>query len=145
LSSRRPLRKDHLGAAKERDLAAVRPEHGRRPDLRRPPQVLGHAFGAQRAFLRRAEEIRLQLDGGEILGALREMRDRRIAGAGVGEQDHARRVQIAVRRPHPRFDVDLGDEPALRELDHAQAVPARQGAALALPEMLGRDLGSQHR
>ena len=78
---------------KSASLRSFGAEHGRRPDVRRPAEVLGPALGAHRPFARRAEEVALQLDGGEVLRALRagarSRRSRRRCRRGAGRWRHA--------------------------------------------------------
>ena len=80
---------DQLRAAKERDPLVVGAEHGRRPDVRGPAEVLGHAFAADLAFARAAEEVALQLDGGEVLRLLWQMGDAGVAGAATSNTNVA--------------------------------------------------------
>ena len=62
------------------------------------PRCAGRATQAMRAVARGAEEVGLELDGGEVLGALGQVRDAAVAAGGVGQRDHRRRVQEAVGR-----------------------------------------------
>jgi hypothetical protein len=97
------------------------------------------------AFLGGAEEIALQLDRREVAGTVGQMRDRRVARAGVGEQDDAGCMQVAVRRRHPRLQLDLAAETPLRDLGDPQFVQTREGAGLPAVEISGADPGPKHR
>src|SRR5436190_7118733 len=92
---------DHLRAPKERDRGAafLNADHCV-PDLRRAAKVHGGGAAENRAVSRGAEEVRLQLEGGEAARALRQVRDAAVAAARVRERDHRRGVQEAVGRHH---------------------------------------------
>src|SRR6266704_2409954 len=90
---------NQLGAAEQRELApllAVGDEGV--PDLRGAPQVHGARFAVEPAFLRRTEEIRLELHRGEVLRVPGQVRNASVPGERVGEADDCPRVQITVRR-----------------------------------------------
>ena len=108
-------------------------------------EMVGAALAADRAVARGRQEVALQLDGGEVLRPIGQVGDARVAGSRVGEQDHAGRVQVAVRREHPRLHRQLGVEPAFLDPRHDQAEAAGQAVGLALVQRLGGDIGSQHR
>ena len=104
----------------------------------RPTEVLGHALDANVRFLRRAEEVRLQLDGGEILRALRQVGDRRIACASVGEQDDAGRVEVSRSAPTSTARrCDLPRRAGTGDLDHwrrRRTAPSTVVPSLALAD-----------
>jgi NAD(P)-dependent dehydrogenase (short-subunit alcohol dehydrogenase family) len=62
--------------------------------VRRPAEVLGDAFAANPPFARRAEEVGLELDGGEVLRLLRQVREARVTRARVGEEQDARGMKL---------------------------------------------------
>jgi hypothetical protein len=65
------------------------------------------------------------------------VRDARVARRGVGEQQQACGVQVAVGREHPRLDRDLGVEALLLEAGDDEAEAARQGAGLRAIRLSG--------
>jgi hypothetical protein len=107
-------------------------------------RAAGGGLAAHQALARRAEEVALEFDRRETLGPLGQVRHAGITSAGVGQGDHAGRMQEAVGRMHPGPDLELGAHPALGDLGHAQAEQAGQGALLARVHRIEVGIGSQH-
>src|SRR3954468_7981741 len=87
----------HLRAAEYGDtgVAALDADH-RIPDLRRAAKMQRFRTADDGPFARGAEEVRLQLDGGETLRAFRQRRPAAITAARVRQRDDRCRVQVAV-------------------------------------------------
>src|SRR4029077_3585422 len=88
---------DQLGTGEERHAPSFCIGDGGVPDLRRPTAVHEPRLALDRALVCAAEEVRLQLDGGEAGRALRQVEDAAIAAGGVGEPDDGSRMEVAVR------------------------------------------------
>src|SRR5712691_4007004 len=100
--------KNQLRTAKQRELAplfAVGDE--RIPDLRGAPQVHGSRLAVEPAFLRRVEEIRLELHRGEVLRVRGQVRNASVARERVCEAHDRAGVQIAVRREKRLAQLEL--------------------------------------
>src|SRR5256885_10436771 len=99
---------NQLGAAEQRELAPLFDVGDERvPDLRGAPQVHGARLAVERAFLRRVEEIRLELHRGEVLRVRGQMRNAAVTCERVGEGDDRPGVQIAIRREQRLAQLDL--------------------------------------
>src|SRR2546425_11921410 len=89
---------NHLRAAKDRDARAAPFEaYCGIPYLRGAAQMHGRRAADDRAIACGAEEVRLELYGGEAARALRQARHAAVAAARVGERDDRGGMQIAVR------------------------------------------------
>src|SRR5881394_2819481 len=97
----RILPQNHLGAPEEGNHLAVGliGDHCV-PDLSRPAEVRRRCPAADRALTGGAEEVRLELYGGEAARAFRKAGEAAVATARVGERDHRCGVQVAVRCHH---------------------------------------------
>ncbi len=90
--------KDQLRTPKQRDrLPARLILHFRVPDLGSASAVEARSNAGNRSFTGSAEEVALELDGGEVVGAVGEVGEGAVAAGRVGESDDRRRVQVAVR------------------------------------------------
>src|SRR6266581_1616583 len=97
---------NQLGAAEQRELAPL--------------------FAVEHAFLRRTEEIRLELHRGEVLGVRGQMRNASVACEGVGEADDRPGVQITVRREKRLAQLEFPFHQALGHLGDEKADEAGQ-------------------
>jgi len=105
--------------------------------------VRGARFGPQRAFGRRADEVRLQFDRREVRRTLRHVRDRRVAGRGVGERNHRSGMQESVRREELRPDRAFHRDQPFGNIHDPHAEPARQVVAGPMVQFLGRHARAQ--
>src|SRR6266542_440586 len=143
-SSDRLAAQDHLRAPEERDRTSIgMARDDGVPDLRRAAEMRGLRDAGDRAVARRAQEIALELDGREVVGAFGQVRDAAVAACRIGERDHGRRVQEAVRREQFGADVELGDEHPLLDRHDAEADKPGQPADAALAHRFERDVGSK--
>src|SRR6266852_9960088 len=113
---------NQLGAAEQRELAPLfAVGQGCVPDLRSAPQVHGAGFAVEHAFLRRTEEIRLELHRREILRVPGQVRNASVARERVGEADDRPGVQVAVRREQRLAQLELPFHQALGHLGDEKA------------------------
>src|SRR6266487_2420275 len=118
---------NQLGAAEQRELAPLfAVGQGCVPDLRGAPQVHGAGFAVEHAFLRRTEEIRLELHRREILRVPGQVRNASVARERVGEADDRPGVQITVRREKRLAQLELPFHQALGHLGDEKADEAGQ-------------------
>ena len=132
------LAQHQLGGAEQRHRATVGVGHGRVPELRRPAAVDERRLAVdRRPRLRAAEEVRLQLDGGEANRPLRQIEDAAVAARRVGEPDDRARVDVAVRRHVLLLELEAradGSVSGLLEVDSEQAGEADRAHLLQLRE-----------
>jgi hypothetical protein len=113
-----------LRAPEQRDRAVVGgAEHAGIPDLGRAPAVHQARLARQLAGGEGAEEVRLQLDGGEAGRVIGKAAPAPVAAGGIGEPDDDGRVEVTVRREELVGDLSTtskpispGNRPGLRAL-----------------------------
>src|SRR6266853_2180436 len=109
-----PRIENQLRAAKQRERAPLLAVgHGRVPDLGGAPQVHGARLAVELAFLRGSEEIRLELNGREILRVRGHVRNAAVACQRVGKAHDRTGVEISVRREKRLAELELSSHQTL--------------------------------
>src|SRR5947208_6428779 len=88
---------DQLRTAEERDLAPSCPivDHGI-PDLCRVAQMDRGRDAGEHALAEGTQEVALELDRREILGARRQMREAAVTARGAGQRNDSGRVKVTL-------------------------------------------------
>src|SRR5450830_2107625 len=93
---------------------------------------------------RGAEVIGFQLDGGEVLRALRQMREARVAAGRIGQRDYGARMQETVRRQMIAADGKFRHYLAFLDGSDDDAQMVRQRAFAELVEVFGVEFFCVH-
>jgi hypothetical protein len=103
----------------------------------------GARLAVERALARGVEEVRLELDRGEVLRVFGQVRDAAVARERVGEGDDGAGVQVAVGREHLAAQEHLALHQALGDLGEGHADQPRKEVPAEAVEAVGVEPGAQ--